>query len=148
VADAERKLRRASQKLAHLRHMGAPRQEIRGAEVDWFGTEETVRLARLAAEGGLDDAYRSCLPAEVQAFRLGPWTFAGWPGEIFVEYALAVKAAARDTYVISLANGELQGYITTEAAAAEGGYEASNAIFAPAAGQTLVETALRLVALQ
>ena len=148
VADAERKLQHAAEKLAHLRQMVAPRQEVRGAEVDWFGAEETVRLARLAAEGGLDDAYRSCLPAEVQAFRLGPWRFVGWPGEIFVEYALAVKAAACDTYVISLANGELQGYITTEAAAAEGGYEASNAIFAPTAGQTLVETTLRLVALQ
>ncbi len=125
-----------------------PRQEVRGAEVDWFGAEETVRLARLAAEGGLADAYQSCLPAEVQAFKLGPWTFVGWPGEIFVEYALAVKAAARDTYVISLANGELQGYITTEAAAAEGGYEASNAIFAPATGQTLVDATLRLVAPQ
>ena len=148
VADAERKLQRAAEKLAHLRQMGAPAQEVRGAEVDWFGAEETVRLARLAAEGGLADAYQSCLPAEVQAFKLGPWTFVGWPGEIFVEYALAVKAAARDIYVISLANGELQGYITTGAAAAEGGYEASNAIFAPATGQTLVDTTLRLVAPQ
>ncbi|MCU0500623.1 MAG: neutral/alkaline non-lysosomal ceramidase N-terminal domain-containing protein [Anaerolineae bacterium] len=146
VADAERRLQHAAKKLAHLRQMGAPPQEVRGAEVDWFGAEETVRLARLAAAGKLVDAHRSCLPAEVQAFRLGPWTFVGWPGEVFVEYALAVKAAARDTYVISLANGELQGYITTEAAAAEGGYEASNAIFAPAAGQTLVEATLRLVA--
>jgi len=59
--------------------------------------------------------------------------------------ALAVKAEARDTYLISLANGELQGYIATEAAAAEGGYEASNAIYAPAAGWTLVEATLRLL---
>ena len=89
--------------------------------------------------------YRSCLPAEVQALRVGPWTFVGWPGEVFVEYALAVKAEARDTYVISLANGELQGYIATEAAAAEGGYEASNSIFAPQAGQVLVEATLLLM---
>jgi hypothetical protein len=76
---------------------------------------------------------------------IGSWTFVGWPGEIFVEYALAVKGEARDTYVISLANGELQGYITTEAAATEGGYEAANAIFAPQSGQVLVETTLRLL---
>ena len=148
VADAERQLQRASQKLAHLRHMGAPPQEVRGAEVDWFGAEETVRLAKLAAEGKLVGAYQSCLPAEVQALKVGPWTFVGWPGEVFVEYALAVKAEACDTYVISLANGELQGYIVTEAAVSEGGYEASNAIFAPAAGQTLVEATVRLVARQ
>jgi hypothetical protein len=56
-----------------------------------------------------------------------------------------VKTEARDTYVISLANGELQGYITTEAAAAEGGYEASNSIFAPQAGRVLVEATLLLI---
>jgi neutral ceramidase len=145
VVEVERKLQRASQKLAHLRHIGAARQEVRGAEVDWFGAEETLRLARLAAEGRLEGAYQSCLPAEVQTLRVGPWTFVGWPGEVFVEYALAVKAEARDTYVISLANGELQGYITTEAAAVEGGYEASNSIFTPTAGQTLVKATLRLL---
>ena len=59
-----------------------------------------------------------------------------------------MKTEARDTCVISLANGELQGYIVTEAAVSEGGYEASNAIFAPAAGQTLVEATVRLVARQ
>ena len=148
VADAERQLQRAAEKLAHLRHMGAPPQEIRGAEVDWFGAEETLRLTGLAAEGKLVGAYQSCLPAEVQALKVGPWTFVGWPGEVFVEYALAVKAEVRGTYVISLANGELQGYIVTEAAVSEGGYEASNAIFAPDAGRMLVEATLRLVARQ
>ena len=146
VADAERQLQRAGRYLAHLRQMGAPRQEVRGAEVDWFGAEETLRLAGLAAEGRLAGAYQSCLPAEVQALKVGPWTFVGWPGEVFVEYSLSVKVEARDTYVVSLANGELQGYITTEAAAAEGGYEASNAIFTPEAGRTLVEATLRLIA--
>jgi neutral ceramidase len=148
VVDAERALRRASQKLAQLRQTGAARQEVRGAEVDWFGAEETSRLSRLAAEGRLEDAYRSCLPAEVQGLKIGAWMFVGWPGEVFVEYGLAVKAQARDTYIISLANGELQGYITTPEAAAEGGYEASNAILAPRAGRELVETTLSMIAQQ
>jgi hypothetical protein len=145
VADAEQKLQRATQKLAHLRYMGAPRQEVRGAEVDWFGAEETLRLARLAAEGRLEGVYQSCLPAEVQAMKVGPWAFVGWPGEVFVEHALAVKAQVGDTYVISLANGELQGYIVTEEAAVEGGYEASNSIILPQAGRALVDATLRLL---
>ncbi len=145
VADAERKLELAAQKLAYLRQTGATRQEVRRAEVDWFGAEETLRLARLATQGKLEAVYSSCLPAEVQAMRIGPWTFVGWPGEVFVEYALAVKAQAPDTYVISLANGELQGYIATDVAASEGGYEASNSIFAPVAGQLLVEATLDLL---
>ena len=81
----------------------------------------------------------------MQALQVGQWWFVGWPGEIFVEHALAVKAAVKDTFVISLANGELQGYVVTEDAAREGGYEASNAIFAPAAGRKLVETTLALL---
>jgi hypothetical protein len=145
VPEAERKLETAVQWLTHLRQSGAPRQQIRGAEVDWFGAEETLRLARIAAEGRLEAAYRSCLPAEVQALQVGQWWFVGWPGEIFVEHALAVKAAVKDTFVISLANGELQGYIATEDAAREGGYEASNAIFAPESGRKLVEATLRML---
>lgn len=145
VAEAECKLEHATQKLAQLRASAAPRQEVRLAEVDWFGAEETLRLTRLALAGRLEAVYRACLPAEIQAMRIGPWRFVGWPGEIFVEHALAVKAQARDAFIISLANGELQGYIATEAAAAEGGYEASNAIFAPEAGRQLVEATLRLI---
>jgi hypothetical protein len=145
VEEAERRLERAAQKLAQLRASGAARQEVRLAEVDWFGAEETLRLTRLAIAGRLEAVYRSCLPAEIQTLKIGPWTFVGWPGEVFVEHALAVKARARNVFIISLANGELQGYITTEAAAAEGGYEASNAIFAPQAGHMLVDATLDLI---
>jgi hypothetical protein len=145
AADGERQLQAAAQRLAHLRNTAAPRQEVRLAEVDWFGAEETLRLSRLAIAGRLEAVYRSCLPAEIQALKIGPWTFVGWPGEVFVEHALAVKAQARNVFIISLANGELQGYITTEAAAAEGGYEASNAIFAPQAGHMLVDATLDLI---
>jgi neutral ceramidase len=144
--EAQGKLARAAQKLEDLRRTGAPRQVIRGAEVDWFGAEETARLALIAGDGRLAAYYESCLPAEVQVLRVGSWAFVGWPGEIFVEYALRVKAQHPEAFVISLANGELQGYITTEQAAEEGGYEASNAIFAPQSGQALVDATLRLLA--
>ena len=77
--------------------------------------------------------------------KIGPWAFVGWQGEIFVEYGLAVKARAKDTYLISLANGELQGYIVTEAAVAEGAYEAGNALFAPASGLVLVNETLEML---
>jgi hypothetical protein len=143
--EAQGKVARAAQRLEHLRQSGAPRQVIRGAEVDWFGAEETARLARLAADGRLASYYNACLPAEIQVLQIGPWAFVGWPGEIFVEYGLQVKGERPGTFVISLANGEFQGYISTEQAAAEGGYEASNAIFAAQSGQVLVESTLRLL---
>lgn len=145
VSEAERRLERAAQRFAYLQQSGAPRQQIRTAEVDWFGAEGLLMLARMAAEGRLEPTYESCLPAEAQAIQVGPWWFVGWPGEIFVEYALAVKARAKNTFVISLANGELQGYIVTEEAAREGGYEASSALFAPQSGMMLVENTLQLL---
>jgi hypothetical protein len=141
VQEAEAQRETAAARLAELRKSQAVRQTVRKAEVDWFGAEETVTLTRAAADGRLDSFYRGCLPAEIQVFKIGPWSFVGWAGEIFVEYALALKAEHPDTFVISLANGELQGYIATEEAAAEGGYEATNALFAPRSGTIMAETA-------
>jgi neutral ceramidase len=145
VAEAERLVKAAAERLAALRRAGAPWRDVRRAEIDWFGAEETLTLARAARDGRLEAVYRACLPAEIQVIWLGPWAFVGWPGEVFVEYGLAVKARAAHAFVISLANGELQGYLVTEAAGREGGYEASNAIFAPGSGQVLVDATLALL---
>jgi len=146
VAQAEAKLEAARSKLEHLRQTDAPRQETRTAECDWFGAEETLTLARAEAEGRLDEVCRSRLPAEVQIIRVGRWRFVGWPVEIFVEYALDVKGAWADTYVISVANGEMQGYIVTPEAVAEGGYEASNSLFQAETGRILVDKTAELLA--
>jgi hypothetical protein len=146
VEQAQAALELASVRLKQLQAAGAPRQNLRTAEVDWFGAGETVTLARAAGGQRLSRTLGSCMPAEIQMIKIGPWTFVGWPGEIFVEYALAVKARAKNTYVISLANGELQGYVATEEAAAEGAYEAANALFAPAGGTILVKKTLQMLA--
>ncbi len=145
VKDAEASLAAAVDRLDQLRRDGAARQAVRTAECDWFGAEETLTLARVAAEGRLEAAYADCLPAEVQVIHVGPWAFVAWPGEVFVEYALAIKANHADTHIISLANGELHGYIVTEEALAEGGYEASNALFSPEAGRRLVDVTLGIL---
>ena len=146
VEDAQLKLDKAIARLEQLRKTGAPRQEVRTAECDWFGAEESVTLARAASEDRLDAVYQSCLPAEVQVIKAGRCVFVGWQGEIFVEYSLAVKAQHKNTYVISLANGELQGYIVTQEAAAEGGYEASNNLFSYESGHILVDKTLEMLA--
>ncbi len=57
-----------------------------------------------------------------------------------------VKAPHPNCYVISLANGELQGYLVTEEAVRERWYEAMNSLFAsPEAGMALVGTTLELL---
>ena len=90
-------------------------------------------------------AYESCLPAEIQIIRIGNWNFVGWPGECFIEYSLEVKNHLPDTFVIELANGEMQGYIVTQEAAEKGGYEASNALFSYQSGQILVDKTIEIL---
>lgn len=145
VAAAEENLREVSVRFERLREKGAPRQQIRTAECDWFGAEETLTLAKAAADGRLESVYNSCMPAEIQILKIGPWTFVGWPGEVFVEYSLVLKGKSQRTFVIALANGELQGYIVTPEAAASGSYEASNALFSYESGQILVETTVGML---
>jgi len=120
--------------------------EVRTAECDWFGAEETLTLARAAATGRVAAAIASVMPAEIMVMQIGPWFFVGWPGEISVEFALQVKARQPGCYVISLANGELQGYVVTEQAIREHRYEALNALFAgPESGRLLVDKTLELL---
>jgi len=144
--EAEAALRRARQRLAALRDAGAPKGEVRTAECDWFGAEEALVLARAAAEGRLAAAVEAVMPAEIMALRIGPWTFVGWPGECYAEFGLEVKSRRSGCYPISLAGGELQGYIVTEEARQRGWYEAGNALFdGPRSGQLLVDATLQLV---
>jgi hypothetical protein len=145
-ADAQAGLDRAAERLHRLRDSKAPRTDIRTAEVDWFGAEETLTLARAVADGRLQQAADAAMPAEIQMISLGPWNLVAWPGEMFVEFALQVKSRVPDTFVISYANGELQGYLVTKEAAAEGGYESQNAIFAsPHSGELLIRKTLELL---
>jgi hypothetical protein len=145
-ADAQAKLDRAVARLEALRAGNAAKTEIRTAEVDWFGAQETLHLARAAAAGRIEQVAQTCMPAEVQRIRIGEWNFVAWPGEMFIEFALEVKKRHPNTFVISYANGELQGYIVTGQAVDEGGYESQNAIFkSPESGEMLVQKTLELL---
>ncbi|HUX20041.1 MAG TPA: hypothetical protein VMW69_02305, partial [Spirochaetia bacterium] len=144
-AAAERRLDEVLVRFEGLKAEGAPATEIRTAECDWFGAEETLTLARSYGHPDIEPYYQACLPAEIQAFGIGEWTFVGWPGEVFIEYALELKSRHPSTYIANLANGELQGYIVTEGAAREGGYEASNAMFDYRSGKILVDSTSELL---
>jgi len=143
--EAERAVQLVRAKFERLRAEGASRQEVRTAECDWFGAEETLALTHAAANGQLDVAARALLPAEIQVIQVGTWAFIGWPGEFFVEYALEVRAEFPQAYVITMANGELQGYIVTAEAVTAGVYEATNAVFDASNGPRVVAVTLDLL---
>lgn len=113
-------------------------QEIRTAEVNWFGSEELMYLSKLAQDNELEKAYQSSLPAEIQIIKVGEWKFAAWPGEVFVEYAIELKNHAEEVALITYANGELQGYLVTQEAQDGGYYEAGNSFFDHKAGELML----------
>ena len=146
VDRAQEQLDQATGRLETLRRTGADRGAVRTAECDWFGAEEGLVLAHAAANGRLDALVASLMPAEVMLMRIGRWSLVGWPGETFVEFSLMVKQSHPDCYVISLANGELQGYLTTEEAVRQGRYESLNSLFSnPEAGTALVSKTFELL---
>jgi hypothetical protein len=61
---------------------------------------------------------------DVTCLRVGNTRMLHLPGELFVEYQLAAKAMRPDLHVMMAAYGQYgPGYIATEAAYSEGGYE-------------------------
>lgn len=145
LAAAQARLDEYRATFERLKAEGAPRPEIRTAECAIFGAEGGVALARAEQAGDIARVVARYAPLEVQLLRIGEVDVVGIPGECFTEYALAIKRDAKTkTFVVSLVNGELRGYIVTPEALAAGGYEATSAVFDPSAGAVLVKAALVL----
>ncbi len=109
------------------------------------GFMKLVRAHRI-----LDVAAREGRPyeVEVQVITLGrEAAWVSWPGEIFVELGLSVKAASPfpATFNVELANGAI-GYIPNRSAWPEGNYEVESARVAEGSGEMLVTSALRQLA--
>jgi hypothetical protein len=84
---------------------------------------------------------------EVQAIRLGEdVAVVTLPHEIFVEHGMAIKKRSpfRNTLVISLAN-DVDFYVPTRKAFAEGGYEVCTSPMKPGGGEILVDAAVKLL---
>jgi len=144
VAQAEAELAAARDEFDRLRRAGAPHGPVRTAECTVFGAEEQVMLARAEESGAAERLRAEYGRAEVQVLRVGDAFLVGLPGECFVEYALDIKGrAGRRAFVISLANGELQGYVVTPEAH---GYEARLSFFLPEAGRLMADAAVELIA--
>lgn len=133
------------ERFENLRKSSKIPQEIRTAEVDWFGSEELLYLSKRAQFDSFGEVYETCLPAEIQVIGINDWAFIAWPGEVFVEYGLELKKRFEKVSLITYANGELQGYIVTKEAHDKGFYEAGNSLFDYTAGEVMTETTVRLL---
>ena len=143
---ASTRLEAARKTYEELKLANAGHAEVRTAECKVFGAEEVLTLAIAEASGEAETVRQQYREAEIQAFRVGDTAIVAWPGEFFVEYGLAVKSLAPGrTFVTTMANGELQGYIVTPEAECAGGYEAQMAVFPAAMGKRFVDATLELL---
>jgi neutral ceramidase len=86
------------------------------------------------------------LPVELQAFAVGEVALVAIPGEPFCLLGRAVEAASpfRNTWIVELANDSV-GYLPTEGAYAEGGYEVTSTRFGSGTPGALVARAEALL---
>jgi hypothetical protein len=118
------------------------------------GELERIDVFQAWAEALRAGRLPSAVTAEVMAIALGDVALVLLPGEMFVEYGLAIKERAAVPTVVTLAyaNG-MPGYVPHRSAYPEGGYEVEEAFryygypacFAPEAGEALVEAAVGLL---
>jgi len=128
-------------------------EQLEQARLDARTAKDNTRdgfMKLVRAHRVLDTAAREGKPLEVeiQVIALGrnvAWV--AWPGEIFAELGLSVKAGSpfAHTYNVELANGTI-GYIPNKSAYPEGNYEVESARVAEGTGEMLVTSALRMLA--
>jgi hypothetical protein len=82
---------------------------------------------------------------DITSYRLGPAKILHLPGETFVEYQLFAQSVCPDDFVAVAAYGELgPGYICTDNAFAEGGYEPTQSFVGPPS-ETLLKASIHEV---
>jgi len=146
VEEAEANLLRARAEFERLGKDGAAASAVRTAECTVFGAEEVLTLAKAEITGEADSLRDKYRYVDIQCIRLGDVSMVAWPGEFFVEYGIELKrCAATKVFVVTMANGDLQGYVVTPEAEAARGYEAQMSLLPASAGTEFVESSLALL---
>lgn len=78
--------------------------------------------------------------------RIGDVAFVGLGGEVFTEIGMAIKAGSpyRHTFIITHCNGAA-GYLATQEAHVQGGYEVTTSPFAPDAADVVIRESIRML---
>lgn len=132
---------RAEQAVAayeQLKAAGADYLSVQNANLRMLGAEDILGYATLMEHGTHIRLLHDENPAEVMALRLGDACIACFPGEVFVEYGLRVKAVSpfRLTMVTEL-KGCLPGYCYTPEGERAGGYEVDTSMLARDFGEKM-----------
>lgn len=113
---------------------------MRNNTVGFYTKVRAVKAIDLAERG-------KAWPSEVQVVRLdSDDAIVFLPGEIFVQFGLAIKAASpfKRTMVVSISN-DRPGYVPTLKAFREGSYEVINSRLAPGGGEKMTDAAIKML---
>lgn len=134
-------LKSGEELLRQLRSRGAPEGEIRVVESLTEGARGLLTAYDYASKFEGRE-----FEVEIQVFRLGDTvTLCAVPAELFVELGLEIKQKLKrmNPLVVGYANGFI-GYVLTEEAHREGGYESLSTFLEPDAGARIVGAAEKL----
>jgi hypothetical protein len=134
-------LNRRQEMLKKMRARGASKGEIRVVESVIEGTKALLAAYKYASKSEGKE-----IEAEIQVLRLGETAMlCAVPAELFVELGLQIKKKLRsmNPLVVCYANGFI-GYVLTEEAFKEGGYESLVTLLDPSAGNTMVDEVEKL----
>jgi len=129
---------------------GAPYLDIQNANLKLLGSEDLLGYVIMRESGKKIDLLEDEQPAEIQVITIGAMKLIGIPGEVFVEFGLEIKRQVGGhvdgalVVINELANGCLPGYVCTEGAYAEGGYEADTSLLDFSYGRDIVQKAVEL----
>ena len=135
-----------SKEYEELKAKGAPYLDVQNANLKNLGAEDFLGLAIAYSKGSLRLLNEED-PAEIQVLCIGDSRIVGMPGEVFVDFALDIKKRSqyKNTFVATLANGCLPGYVCTRESYAIGGYETGASFLDPEFGYDMTETAIELI---
>ena len=117
------------------------------ANLKCLGSEDRLELIKVMKTALWDEYVKNEGPAEVHVIVLDDTCIVGVPGEVFVEYALYIKALAGFLKVVVNTNtdGCLPGYLYTPESLLTGGYETDNSVLSEEFGENLVNEAIKTI---
>lgn len=147
IDEAIKNVETTKELLEELKNKNASYIEVQNAYLQHIGAECTLGYVKLKNKNIPIELEIDELPAEVQVIGIGDTVIVGLQGEIFVEFGLEIQKRSpfKKTIVIELANGALPGYVCTEDAFKEGGYEVCTTLLSEKSGVMLVDTAVELL---
>jgi hypothetical protein len=136
-----------------------PRRQVTSQEIAW--ADEVLKQTGgefAAVADGVGDDYKATFYKKIRnlqdqdieieqiVFSIGDTAFISFPGELFTEIGLQIKARSpfKHTYIIGLANGYI-GYVPTREAIGQGGYEVETRHVDENAAQAIEDMSIKLL---